>query len=43
MRSAPARWYFAGTPATHRHKARFAVLARGATPGPPAALRAPLR
>ena len=35
-------WYLADTPATHRAKARFAVLARGDDPPEaPAALRAP--
>ena len=38
MRSAPARWYFADTPATHR-----AVLARGATPRNPRVRSAPAR
>jgi hypothetical protein len=32
LRFAPARWYFADTPATHRAKARFAGPVASASP-----------
>ena len=44
MRSAPARWYFADTPATRRAKARDrSYLPGGATPPYPPLRSAPAR